>query len=54
MLQDWSAVYRETDVDSAYGHFLDIFISLYNIYCPAEERCIKEKKKKALGLQKEY
>ena len=44
LLQDWSTVYRESDVDSGYGHFLDILISLYNTHCPAEERCIETKK----------
>uniref|UniRef100_A0A672FVC1 Reverse transcriptase domain-containing protein n=1 Tax=Salarias fasciatus TaxID=181472 RepID=A0A672FVC1_SALFA len=35
--QDWSAVYGETDVDSAYSKFLDIFISLYDKNCPVKE-----------------
>ena len=47
-----STVYRESDVDSAYGHFLDIFISLYNTHCPAEERCIKTNKTKSPWLTK--
>lgn len=37
MLQDWSPVFRETDVDSAYNNFLDIFVSLYNNHCPVKE-----------------
>lgn len=52
-LQDWSAVYRAPDVDSAYGNFLDIFISLYDKICPVKEYRIKTKQNQKPWLTKE-
>jgi len=39
-LQDWTSVYRESNVDSAYCNFLDIFTSLHNKHCPVKEYTI--------------
>ena len=51
-LQDWTSVYRELNVDSAYCNFLDIFIFLHNKHCPVKEYFIKEKHKKSLWITK--
>lgn len=50
--QDWSAIYNELDVDSAYSKFLDIFISLYDKNCPEKEITITTKRKHKPWLTK--
>lgn len=50
--QDWSAVYNEQHVDSAYGKFLDIFLSLYEKHCPTKEFYIRKKCNKKTWITK--
>lgn len=50
--QDWSAVYNEADVDSAYNTFLDMFLSSYDKHCPVNEYSMRTKCNKSPWLTK--
>lgn len=51
--QDWKDVFVQ-DVNNAYDQFLDIFLSLYNYYCPYRKISLKTRENKWItkGLEK--
>lgn len=50
--QDWSSVYQEANVDTAYDLFLDILTQLYNKHCPVKEYGLRKNMKKSPWLTK--
>ena len=47
--EQWESVLTSDDVNIAYGNFINILNTLYNLYCPVKKVTIKDTCRKNLG-----
>ena len=47
--EQWESVLTLDDVNIAYGNFINILNTLYNLYCPVKKVTIKDTCRKNLG-----